>query len=593
MAGEKFENLVDMFEKSTEKYADNNLFGVKKDGRYQWLSYREIREQVDAFRGGLASLGVEKGDTVAIISNNRPEWAIGAYATYSVGARWVPMYEAQLKKDWYYIANDSGAKVLIVPDDETHAKVESFLEEIETLEHIVTISGERGDRWADLIEKGQETEVPSVQPDPDDICGLIYTSGTTGNPKGVLLSHRNLTSNVNAVHEVFPMDESDSSLSFLPWAHSFGQTAELHCMLSYGAALGLAESVQTIIENIAEVRPTLLFSVPRIFNRIYDAVHKKMAAEGGLKKKLFDKTLDVAQKRRKLADQGRSSALLDIQFKVLDKLVGQKIRDRFGGRLRYAFSGGAALSTEVGEFIDDLGITVYEGYGLTETSPIVSCNRPGARKIGSIGKPIPGVQVKIAPIDIAPEGQGEIVVYGPNVMKGYHGLPEANAKVFTDDGGFRTGDMGRIDDDGFVWITGRVKEQYKLENGKYVVPSPLEEKLKLSGFIANCMIDGTNRPYNIAVIVPDMESLRDWADAEGISYDSDDDLIEKEPVSALIETEIQKYSTDWKGYERPRKFVLTAEDFTVENGMLTPSMKIKRRNVLEEYGDAIDALYKE
>lgn len=591
--GEHFKNLVDMFEKSVEQYSANPLFGVKEGGEYQWVTYKEIGRRVKGLRGGLQSLGVGKGDTVAVIANNGPAWAVGAYATYGLGARYVPMYEAQLAKEWKFIINDSGAKVLIVANDLIAEKTKDFVEELETLEHIINIAGPESDAksFDGLIKAGLESPVDPVHPDKDDICGLIYTSGTTGMPKGVLLSHWNLTSNVNAVHDVFPMDQTDVSLSFLPWAHSFGQTVELHTMLSYGASMGLAESVQTIIQNLSEVRPTLLFSVPRIFNRIYDGVHKKMAAEGGLKKTLFERTLSVANKRRALAEDNKSSALLDLQFKVLDKLVGQKIRDRFGGRLRYAFSGGAALSKEVALFIDNLGITVYEGYGLTETSPICTANRPDGQRIGSIGRAIPDVEIKIIPFESAPEGQGEIVVYGPNVMKGYHNLPKETEETFTEDGGFKTGDMGRIDKDGFVWITGRVKEQYKLENGKYVVPAPLEEKLKLSGYIANIMIYGTNKPFNVAVVVPDVEMLAAWAKEKGLKYEDDDALIKLDGVEALINEEIQKYGKDFKGYERPRKFVLTPEDFTTENDMLTPSMKIKRRKVMERYEAALDALF--
>ncbi|OIP44922.1 MAG: long-chain fatty acid--CoA ligase [Deltaproteobacteria bacterium CG2_30_63_29] len=591
--GEQFQNLVDMFEKSVERYAANPLFGVKEGGEYKWITYKDVGQQVKGLRGGLSALGVGKGDTVAIIANNSPAWAAGAYATYGLAARYVPMYEAQLAKDWKYIINDSGAKVLIVANDLIAEKCKDFVEELETLEFIVNIAGPESDAhsFAGLIKTGLATPVDPIYPEKDDICGLIYTSGTTGMPKGVLLSHWNLTSNVNAVHEVFPMDQTDRSLSFLPWAHSFGQTVELHTLLSYGASMGLAESVQTIIQNLTEVKPSLLFSVPRIFNRIYDGVHKKMAAEGGLKKTLFERTLTVANKRRALAQDNKSSALLDLQFKVLDKLVGQKIRDRFGGRLRYAFSGGAALSKEVAIFIDNLGITVYEGYGLTETSPICTVNCPDGQRIGSIGRAIPGVEIKIIPFESAPEGQGEIVVYGPNVMKGYHNLPKETEETFTEDGGFKTGDMGHVDADGFVWITGRVKEQYKLENGKYVVPAPLEEKLKLSGYIANIMIHGVNKPYNVAVIVPDVEMLASWAKDKGLSYDNDEALIKIDGVEALINEEIQKYGKDFKGYERPRKFVLTAEDFTTENDMLTPSMKIKRRKVLETYEAALNGLF--
>ncbi len=589
----RFTNLVEMFERSAERFRTNRLFGVKRDGRYVWLTFGEVRDRVDHLRGGLATLGVGKGDKVAVIANNRPEWAIGAYATYGLGAQYVPMYEAQLAKDWKYILVDSGAKVLLCANAEIYAKCVPFVDEIDTLEHVVDLNSRAADAtsYEGLLAAGRAKPTQSVKPESTDICGFIYTSGTTGNPKGVLLSHGNITSNINAVHDVFPMDASDTSLSFLPWAHSFGQTVELHCMLSYGASMGLAESVTTILDNLLEVRPTLLFSVPRIFNRIYDGVHKKMAAAGGAKKALFDRTIHVAQGRRRLAADGSSSMLLDLQYKVLDKLVGSKIRERFGGRLKYAFSGGAALSREVGEFIDNLGITVYEGYGLTETSPIATANWPDNQLIGSVGKQIPGVRIEIHDTETAPAGQGEIVVYGPNVMQGYHNLPEETEQAFTEDGGFRTGDMGRIDADGFVFITGRVKEQYKLENGKYVVPAPLEEKLKLSPFINQIMIDGTNRPFNTAVIVPELESLRLWAKDKGVRFSGDADLCQSTEVRELLEQQIAEYSTEFKGYERPKKFFVSHEEFSTANDMLTPTLKLKRRNVMVAYDAQIKGLY--
>ena len=589
----RFTNLVEMFERSAERYRTNRLFGVKRDGRYVWLTFGEVADRVDQLRGGLASIGVGAGDKVAVIANNRPEWAVGAYATYGLGAQYVPMYEAQLAKDWRYILVDSGARVLLCANAEIYSQCVGFIDEIDTLEHVIDLDANTADTtsYEGLLAAGRAAPVHSVKPESTDICGFIYTSGTTGNPKGVLLSHGNITSNINAVHDVFPMDAQDTSLSFLPWAHSFGQTVELHCMLSYGASMGLAESVATILDNLLEVRPTLLFSVPRIFNRIYDGVHKKMAAAGGLKKVLFDRTLSVATERRRLAATDGSSMVLDLQYKVLDKVVGAKIRERFGGRLKYAFSGGAALSREVGEFIDNLGITVYEGYGLTETSPIATANWPGNQLIGSVGKPIPGVRVEIQPAETAPEGQGEIVIYGPNVMQGYHNLPEETAEAFTEDGGFRSGDMGRIDSDGFVFITGRVKEQYKLENGKYVVPAPLEEKLKLSPFINQIMIDGTNRPFNAAVVVPELESLRAWARDKGVRFKGDQELCQTREVEELLEQQILEFSGDFKGYERPKKFFVSHEEFSVANDMLTPTLKLKRRNVLIAYEAQLKGLY--
>ncbi len=361
-------------------------------------------------------------------------------------------------------------------------------------------------------------------------------------------------------------------------------------MFSRGAALGLVESVSTIVENLAEVRPTILFSVPRIFNRIYDGVQKKMEQEGGLKKKLFYAAIDNANKQREEEEAGQASFMTKVMANVFDRMVFSKVRERFGGRLKYAISGGAALSPEVAEFIDNLSIRVYEGYGLTETSPIVSANIPGAKKIGSVGRPIPGVDIKITPVEGYPEGTGEMCVVGPNVMQGYHKLDDKTEEVLDDDGGFRTGDMGRVDDDGFLWITGRVKEQYKLENGKYVVPSPIEEQLKLSPFINQIMIEGTNKPYNVAVIVVDDESLTDWCEDNGVGRAA---ALDDPKVRQLYSDELKRFGNTLKGYEHPKNFALIDEEFTTENDMLTPSLKLKRRNVLKNYGDVIEGLYKE
>ncbi len=590
----KFRTLVDIFDHSIQTFADRPLFGTKKDGRWHWMTYGEFGAKVDALRGGLAGLGVRKGDRVAIIANNRPEWAIAAYAAYGLGAQFVPMYESQLTKDWKYILGDCKAKVLFVANRAIADKIAAIRDELPALEHVVVIDGEaKGDGEVSLDALLQSEPVPAAEVEPADIAGFIYTSGTTGNPKGVLLSHENLASNVSAIHEFFPMSPEDRSLSFLPWAHSFGQTCELHGLLSMGASMGIAEAVDKIVANLAEVKPTLLFAVPRIFNRIYDGLHKRMHEEGGLKLKLFEAAVANAVLRKELAQERRRSGWADFKHGIFDKLVFSKVRDRFGGRLKYAFSGGAALSREVAEFIDNLGIMVYEGYGLTETSPIATANSPSGRKIGSVGKPIPGVEIEIDTSATDDPKQGEILVFGHNVMQGYYGLDEENARVFVEkDGkrGFRTGDMGYLDSDGFLFITGRIKEQYKLLNGKYVVPTPLEEKLKLSPYIANIMIHGANQNYNVAVVIPDFESLASWAANKGLPTEPAK-LVEEPQVEALIRDEIDKYSADFKHYEKVKKFVLGTEDFTTDNGMLTPSMKVKRRVVLEKYGPALEALF--
>ncbi|MEM9461801.1 MAG: long-chain fatty acid--CoA ligase [Myxococcota bacterium] len=597
----RFSSLVDMQEWSCAEHGPKDLLGTKHGDRYRWLTYARFAEQVDHCRAALARLGVEQGDKVAVISNNRVEWAVSAYATYGRGAHYVPMYEAQQAKDWEFILRDSGAKVLLVSTEDIYDRTVGMVQTLPELSRVICFeaSDDVEHSFAWQLSRGADHPVPSAQPTAEDTAGLIYTSGTTGNPKGVVLSHGNFISNVNAVQDTFPMDSDDVSCSFLPWAHSFGQTCELHVLMSRGAAIGLAQSPQTLMEDFLLVRPTLLLAVPRIFNRIYDGLQKRMAEQGALAQWIFAQGLKVAARRRARAERGQSTLLLDLQYAVFDRLVFSKIKARFGGRLRYVFSGGAALAKEIAEFIDDIGIVVFEGYGLTETSPMATANNPDARRLGTVGRPIPGVEIFICDEDggiLPPDTDGEIVVVGPNVMLGYHGVPEATAKVIFDLDGrraFRTGDMGRRTPDGFVKITGRFKEQYKLENGKYVVPTPLEDQLKLSGFINQVFLYGDNRRFNVCLVVPDFPALSQWARNEGISPSTPDALVNHARAHARIGEELARHSTRFKGYEKPKRWVLIAEEFTVDNGMLTPKMSVKRRLVVQRYAEQLDALYAE
>ncbi|MCK6537407.1 MAG: long-chain fatty acid--CoA ligase [Polyangiaceae bacterium] len=584
---EQFKNLVDLCEKSCKKYKDRELFGTKVDGSWKWMTYGEFEKLVDDFRGGLASLGVGAGDKVGIVANNRVEWAVAAYATYGLGAAFVPMYEAQKADEWRFILDDCGAKIAIGATPDIYKKLQGVKAQVASLEHVIGFEEPESDdhSYKALLKKGADKPAPAVHPKDGDTAGFIYTSGTTGNPKGVILSHGNLCSNINAIHAIFPFEASDRSLSFLPWAHSFGQTCELHAMLSMGCSLGINDAVENLVANLAEVQPTILFAVPRIFNRIYDGVNKQMTEKPGFIQSLFRNAVKNRTKKGRGEDVGVWSGM---GISIADSIIFSKIRQKFGGRLKYAVSGSAALSKEVAEFIDALGIEVYEGYGLTETSPIATANFPGNRKIGSVGKAIPGVTIVIDKAVTGDAKNGEILIKGPNIMQGYHNRDDENKAVLMADRTFRSGDMGFVDDDGYLYITGRIKEQYKLENGKYVVPSPLEEELKLSPFIANVMIHGANKPYNVALVVPDKAALEKWAADNGKTLG---DVEKSDEVKKVIEEELKKYAKSFKGFERPEKFVLTAEDFTTDNGMLTPTLKLKRRNVLSKYEPALDALY--
>ncbi len=589
----KFETLVEIFSESTKRYAQSPLFGEKREGEWKWMTYGAFKEKVDNLRGGLAGLGVKVGDRVAVISNNRAEWAIGAYATYTLGAAYVPMYESQHDDEWAYILKDCGAQICFVPNEKVKAKLVAVRGDCPELKHVVTFTG--GDSESDtmdaLLRRGAETPAPLTNPAKNDLAGLIYTSGTTGKPKGVKLSHSNMANNVSAMHEMLAIGPGDRSLSFLPWAHSFGQVVELHGLFSMGASLAIAESVEKLIANMTEIGPTVLFSVPRVFNKLYAGINKKMETAPPIKQKLVAAAMANAAKRRELHDKGESSLVVETLHKVFDKLALSKVRAILGPNLKYAFSGGAAISREVAEFIDNIGVTVYEGYGLTETSPIATCNSPKGRRIGSVGKSIPGTRVSIDKSQTDDPKNGEVVCYGHNVMQGYYNLPEENEKVFTSDGGFRTGDMGYVDEDGFLFITGRIKEQYKLENGKYVVPVPIEEAMKLSPWLVSVMVHGANRPFNVALIVPDIEKLKGWAKEKGLSVDPLPTLLTHPDVMALYRDEIAKLTQEIKGYERVRNFALIAEDFSVDNGLLTPKMSLKRRNVVQKYESTINGLY--
>lgn len=584
-------NLVELFENAVAKFADRPLFGTKNKANqtYDWTSYGEIGRRVDHLRGGLARIGIGRGDGVAIIANNRNEWAIACYATYGRGARFVPMYEAELTRIWKYIIEDSGCKLLLVSTREILEKVRDFPAEIEALEKIVLIEGEGEGSLAELERIGAEHPVESVRPEGQDIAGLIYTSGTTGNPKGVLLSHRNLSSNVLAIFDAKPGDlgPEDRTLSFLPWAHSFGQIAELHLLVQAGASTGFAEAPTTILEDIQLVKPTILAAVPRVFNKIYDGLHQKMAERGGLAAALFEMGKAAAQAKR----EGRAGLLTGLKLAVADKIVFSKIRARFGGRIKLAMSSSAALNKKIAEFFSDVGIPAYEAWGMTELSPAHTLNLPNACKAGSVGRPILGSWLAIDKSQTGADSKdGEIIAYGPNVMVGYHNLPEETAKVLRPDGGLATGDRGRIDEDGFLYITGRIKEQYKLENGKYVFPAEMEEAIKLSRFIEHCMVEGANRKYNVAVVVPDFAVLTPWAKERGLPSEPAQ-LVAHPQVAELILAEIRERCTDFAKYEVPTKALLLAEPFTTENGILTPTLKLKRREIVKRYGAQIDALF--
>ena len=592
---EKPDNLVEFLERSVAKYPDHPLFGTKNvSGTYDWVTYREVGRRVDNLRGGLARQGIGKGDAVGLIANNRVEWAVAAFAAYGLGARFIPMYESELLHVWEYIITDSAVKVLLVSKQDIYDKIKNFTGKIPTLQKIFVIDATGPGTMTELESVGQENPMPSLHPNPDDIAVLIYTSGTTGDPKGVLLSHGNLTSNSHAGRKFYPeLNANSRTLSILPWAHSFGQTAELYTMIQLGGSIGFMEKPTTIVSDMAQVRPTFLIAVPRVFNKIYDTLWSKMNEMGGFKKSLFVMGVESAKKRRELAKQGQSDFMTNLKFRIADRLVFHKIRDMFGGRMLGSMTGSAAMNKEISLFFFDMGIPLYDCYGMTETSPAITMNGSVAFKFGTVGRPIEKVKVVIDR-SVVEEGaeDGEIICYGPNVMKGYHNKPEQTKEVMTTDGGVRTGDRGRLDEDGYLYITGRIKEQFKVENGKFVFPASLEEDICLVPAVQNAVIYGDNRPYTICLIVPDFFVLEKYAEKHNLPADIKT-LIQRKDVQDMMANEItSSLKGKYGSYEIPKKFLFVTEIFTLENGMLTQTMKLKRQVVLTKYMDQIEALYK-
>ena len=585
----RFRDLATMLHDVVAKHADKPVFGVRRDAGWTWTTFAEFGRLVDQCRAGLAARGIVRGERVAVISNNRIEWAVGAYACFTLGAVYVPMYESQLDGDWQFILEDCGASLCLVSGEAIARRVGAFAGSLPHLRHVIDFDAQGDNSFAGLMTAGEKADVAPITPSPDDVALFIYTSGTTGKPKGVCLSHANLASNVSGFQEVVPIDASHRSMAFLPWAHVYGGSVELHGMISIGASLAICEKRERILDYLTEVQPSVLFAVPQIWNRISAGVQANVAA----KPRPIRSMVAAAMRCRTKQKRGQSPTLGErMALPLARALVFGKVKQRFGGRLQFACSGAAALSPDVAEFVDNLGIDVYEGYGMTETSGIACCNQPHARRIGTVGKPLPGVDIKLD--HAAPGGDaenGEIIVYGTGVMVGYHNQPEETARVMTPDGGLRTGDLGRFDSDGFLAVTGRVKELYKLQNGKYVAPAPLEEKLILSPFIAQVMLHGADKPYNVAIVVANLQNAQKWAEENGLDASSSTAILSSPQMRELLTKELDKYSTDWKSYERIKKFVIADEEFTTANDMLTPTLKVKRRNVLARYGSDLDKLY--
>jgi long-chain acyl-CoA synthetase len=576
------------------------------------LSYNQFGDLSTQVAKGLRNIGVEKGDRVAIILDNSFQWAALSYGANALGAAYTAMYTHQHGKDWAFILEDATPKVVAVQNTEVLDKLcDALPDDGWPASGVILLGDEPANQlppegvevrsWMEFTQEGRASaDLEEIADDPSALSTLIYTSGTTGNPKGVMLSNWNTLSNVLCVQGVFELYPGDKNAAFLPWAHSFGSTFDLHWMLRMGVHINLISDLTKIADECIEIKPAALLAVPRVWNKFYDRVNSQFESATGLKKMFVGKAQKSAEKRIAKAGVECDSVTPNGFFdKLWDKLVWKKVRARFGGNIRFCMSGAAALSPDVAGFVQKVGFNCYEGYGLTETSPLVSANGwmgKGKSRLNTVGMPANGVRVEIdksAWDDPDRPDEGEVVVYGPNVMQGYWNLPEATAEVMTDDGGFRTGDLGKMVD-GYLSITGRVKSQFKLENGKYVSPAPLEENLKLSPLVEQCVLDGRNMRNTYLIVHPAASALRKAASAAGVAVPEDNvAMCNDEGVKTWFLSELRAKNMlepKWKGYETARKIILDPEEWTVDNDMMTPSLKVKLRNLRTHHEEAINSL---
>ncbi len=591
--------LNELFYQAMDAYADKPVaLRVKRGGTWIDLSYRDLLEQVEAAGMGLRALGINAGDRVAILSENRPEWAIVDYACLTARCADVPVYQTLPASHIAYILNDSGAVAICLSSREQLDKILEIRDQLTSLQHIIVFDSDAtgpGVLGMDkLLAKGREARASypdyreqALQVTPDDLVTLVYTSGTTGDPKGVMLTHGNLTSNVVAALQVLSISTSDQCLSFLPLSHIFERMVGHYTMLQAGVIINYAESIEQVSPNMIELSPTIVLSVPRLYEKIYARVLENALSGSKLKKKIFFWAKRTAER---WADYDLAGdpvpPTLGLKRALADKLVFSKLRARTGGKIRFFASGGAPLSPEIAKFFYAAGLIILEGYGLTETSPIISVNTFDNMRLGTVGKPLPRVEVMIA-------DDGEILTRGPHVMKGYYHLPEATAEALDDNGWFHTGDIGMLDADGFLKITDRKKDIIVTAGGKNIAPQPIEALIKTNRYVLNAVMLGDKRKFPILLVVPAFDVLRAWADETGLSYQDNADLVANPATVAKVEAEVKKSLRDLAHYEVPKKMIMIDTDFTIEGGELTPKLSVKRRVVEQRYADQIEALYAE
>ncbi|MBN1352355.1 long-chain fatty acid--CoA ligase [candidate division KSB1 bacterium] len=593
-----YNTLTEMFIDVVKQHGARTALMTKVKGQYEGFTYEEFGRRVRNFALGLAALGIEKGDRVALFSENRPEWAITDLACLSLGATPCPIYPTLTESQIKYILADSESKCVVASKKEFVDKILKMKDNIKPLKHIIAMEPVAASadliQFSEAMEKGRK--FGEKHPDyydnatknvaDKDLAGLIYTSGTTGNPKGVMLSHKNIMSNVLAGLNVLSVSCEDVWLSFLPLCHVFERMAGHFCAITKGCTIAYAESIDTVAQNLLEVRPTIMTSVPRLFEKIYSRVISNAEAGGTLKKKIFYWALGTGEKYNAATKAGKVTGGLKFKYNLANKLVFSKLQERTGGRIRFFISGGGPLPKEIGEFFYSAGIKVLEGYGLTESSPVISVNHLDNFKFGSVGLNLPGQEVKIA-------DDGEILTRGPHVMQGYFKQPEATKEVLDADGWLHTGDIGFIDEDEFLTITDRKKNLIVTSGGKNVAPQPMENALLTSQYIQQVMILGDSKKFISALIVPDFGMLEKYANEHNIPYSNMDDLVSKDEIYRVVEKEVDRLLVNFARFEKVKKFLLLSKEFTIEDGELTPTLKVKRKVVLDKYKDQIDKLYKE
>jgi long-chain acyl-CoA synthetase len=592
---ELYRFLTEEYGPKQERYVIKRKVGEE----YKGLTYPELKEATDNFAFGLHGLGLKRNDCVALISENRPEWVFSDLAMQMLGAINVPLYPSLTSDSIEYILNDSESKGVIVSTKFQLNKILKIRDKCKHLKFIIILNEDEFDSsvkdlftFKSIQEKGKilKGEQPNLLVErssitkENDVCTIIYTSGTTGEPKGVILTHINILSNVNAALEAYPITNKDIFLSFLPLCHIFERMAGYYTAFASGCMVCYAESIEKVASNLLEVKPTIMTSVPRLFERIYSRIIRNVESQAPKKQKIFLWALETGKEFAQFKKKGRVPVALAAKHKIADKLVFKKIRARTGGNLRFFISGGAALPRELGEFFEAVGIQILEGYGLTETSPVLAANRPDDYKFGTVGKPFPGVEIKIAP-------DGEILARGANIMQGYFRKKRETEETIKD-GWLHTGDIGVFDAEGFLMITDRKKHLFKTSAGKYIAPTPIENVFLASKYIDQFVLIGDRRMFLSALIVPDFEAVKEYADSHKIPYKNDEDLVKNDDIYKLLEDDMGKFQKKLANYERVRKFVLLDRAFSIENGEITPSLKVKRKVVEEKYGDLIEHMYK-